>query len=77
MGQAGLTEAGRPVEKDMVEGFTPAPGGGDGYFEVFFGLVLADEIGQGTRPEAVVQGCVLFAGLPGYDAGYGLTPLAK
>jgi hypothetical protein len=74
MGQAGLTQAGRPVEQDVVDRLTAALGGGDGNLEVFLGLVLADEIGQGTRPEAVVQGCVFIAGLAGDDAGYGLTP---
>ena len=61
----------------MVEGLAPTFSGGDGNLEVFLGIVLTDEIGQGTRSEAVIQGCVLFAGLPGYDAGYGLTPSIK
>jgi hypothetical protein len=77
MGEAGLAQARRPVEQDMVDGFAPALGSGDGNLEVFLGLVLPDKVGQGTRPEAGIEGCVLFAGLPGYDASYGLTPSAK
>jgi hypothetical protein len=77
MGEAGLAQARRPVEQDMVDGLATAPGGGDGNLEIFFGLVLPDKVGQGTRPEAGIKGCVLFAGLPGYNASYGLTPLDK
>jgi hypothetical protein len=58
----------------MVDGFAPAFSGGNGYLEVFLGFVLSDEISQSTGPEAVIQGCVLFAGLAGNDASYGLTP---
>jgi hypothetical protein len=61
----------------MVERFPAAPGGGNANLEVFLGVVLPDEVGQRTRPEAVIQGCVLFAGLPGYNASYGLTPSRK
>jgi hypothetical protein len=31
MSEACLTEAGRPVEQDMVKGFAAASGGGDSY----------------------------------------------
>jgi len=58
----------------MVDRFAAAFGGGDGNLEVFLGLVLPDEVGQGTRPEAIIQGCVLFAGLTGNDASYVSPP---
>jgi hypothetical protein len=74
MGEAGLAQARRPVEQDMVDRFAAAPGSGDGYLEVFLGIVLPDEVGQGTRSEAVIQGCVLFTGLAGYDARYVSPP---
>jgi len=74
MGEAGLTQARRSVKQDMVDRLAPALGGGDGNLEVFLDLVLPDKVGQGTRPEAGIEGCVLFAGLAGYNAGYGLTP---
>jgi len=31
MSEAGLTEAGRPIEQDVVECFAAAAGGGDSY----------------------------------------------
>jgi hypothetical protein len=45
MGQAGLTQARRPVKQDVVQGLPTAPGGGDGNAEIFLGLVLSDKIG--------------------------------
>lgn len=75
MGEAGLAQAGRPVKEDMVDGFAPAFSGGDGNLEVFLGLVLPDKVGQGARPEAVIQGCVFFDGFAGNNASYCLTPL--
>jgi hypothetical protein len=74
MGEAGLAQAGGAVKEDMVDGFTAAPGGSDGDFKVFLGVVLADEIGQGTRPEGAIEGRVLLAGFAGYDAGYFSPP---
>jgi hypothetical protein len=67
MGEAGLAQARRPVEQDMVDGLATAPGGGDGNLEIFFGLVLPDKVGQGTRPEAGIQGRVFYIGLSGND----------
>jgi hypothetical protein len=77
VGEAGLAQPRRSVEKDMIDRFAAAPGGSDGYLEVFLGIVLPDEVGQGTGPEAVVQGCVFFTGLAGYNARYGLTPVLE
>ena len=74
MGEAGLAQARRPVKQDMVDRFTAAFSGGDADFKVFLDLVLSDEVGQGTRPEAVIKGCVLYIGLSGNNASYGLTP---
>jgi hypothetical protein len=39
----------------MVQGFVSTLGGGNGYLEVFFELVLPDEIIQATRSEAGIQ----------------------
>jgi hypothetical protein len=74
MGQAGLAEAGRTVKENMIEGFAAAFGCRDGNLEVVLGLVLPDKIGQGTRPEAVFQGGIIFSGLSGNYASYGFTP---
>ena len=52
-----------------------ALGGGDGDFEVVLGIFLPDEIGQGTRPEAVIQGCVFYIWFTGNYAGDGWPPL--
>ena len=75
MGQAGLAQARRPVEQDMVDRLAPALGGSNGNLEVFLGLFLPDKIGQRTRTKAVIQGGVFFAGLSGNNTGYTLTPL--
>ena len=74
MGEAGLAQARRPVKQDMVDRLAPALSGGDGNLEVFLDLFLPDEVGQGTRAEAGIEGCVLCVGLSGDNAGYGLTP---
>jgi hypothetical protein len=77
MGEAGLAQSRRPVKQDMVDGLAPAFSGDDANFKVILGIFLPDEVGQGARPEAVIQGCVLFAGFPGNNASYGLTPSVK
>jgi hypothetical protein len=74
VGQAGLSQAGWPVEHDMVEGFPPAFGRRDGYFQVFLVLVLPDEFGQGPGAETGIEWCVLGAGLTRDNASYCLTP---
>jgi hypothetical protein len=74
MGQAGLTQAGRPVKQNVVQGFFPAPGGGNSYLEIFFYLILPDEVRQAARSKIGIERCVLDAGLSGYDASYCLTP---
>jgi hypothetical protein len=61
----------------VVYWLAAAPGGRDGYFEVVLGVFLPDEVGQGTRPEAVVQGCVFFAGFTGNYAGDGFASVEK
>ncbi len=74
MGEAGLAQAGRAVEQDVVDGLAAALGGGDGNLEVLLGLVLADEVGEGTRPEGGIEGRVLYIGLSGDNACDGFTP---
>jgi hypothetical protein len=68
MGEAGLAEARRPVKQDMVDGLTPTLGGGNANLEVFFKIFLPDEVGQGARPEAVIEWCVFYIGLTGNNA---------
>jgi hypothetical protein len=63
MGQAGLAQAGRPVEQDMVQGFSPSSGSRNGDFQVFLRLVLPDEVGQAAGSETGIERCVLGAGL--------------
>jgi hypothetical protein len=75
MSKAGLAQARRPVKQDMVDRLAPAFSSGDGNLEVFLYIFLAYEIVQGTRPKAVIEGRILFAGLTGNNASYGLTPL--
>jgi hypothetical protein len=68
MSEAGLTQARRPVKQDVVDGLAPAFSGGNGDLEVFLGVILPDEVGEGTRPEAVIQGRVFYIGLTGNNA---------
>jgi hypothetical protein len=49
MGQGGFSQAGRPIEEDVVQCFIPALGSGYGYSQVFLGFLLADELIQATR----------------------------
>jgi hypothetical protein len=74
MREAGLAQARRSVEKNVVDGLAAALGGGDGDFQVVLGIFLTDKIVQGTRPEAVIQGRVFNAGFTGNYAGDGLPP---
>jgi hypothetical protein len=67
VGEAGLAQARRPVKQDVVDGFAPAFSGGDADFKVFLEVLLPDEVGQGTRAEAVIKGCVFYIGLTGND----------
>lgn len=70
VGERGLSQAGRAIEQDVVDGFIPSLGGGDGDFEVVLGLVLSDKIGQAPRPQAGIKRCILGTGLTRYDASY-------
>lgn len=69
MGETGLTQAGRPVKKGMVEGLSPLPGSGDSNGQVFTNLILAGKLGKGTRPEARIERSVLCAGITGCNTG--------
>jgi hypothetical protein len=74
MGKAGLTQARRSVEQDVVECFATAAGGGNGYLEIFLGLVLSGKIGKVSRSETGIKWCVLGAGLTRYNASYFALP---
>jgi hypothetical protein len=74
VGDAGLAQSGRPVKKDMVDRFTPPPGRGDSYLQVFLRFILPDKFGQAAGPETAVERRVLFAGLAGYYACYFASP---
>ncbi len=77
MSEAGLAQARRTVKEDVVERFAAASGSGYGNLEVFFGIVLPDEVGQRTRSEAIIQGSVLNIGFSGYDTRYDFTSPVK
>ena len=49
MGQGGLSEAGRTVEKQVVHWLSPLAGGLDEDFEIFLELLLANEFAQELR----------------------------
>ena len=73
MGEAGLAQSGRPVEKDMVDRLAAALGGGDGDFQVLLEGFLADEVVQLARAQVVIEGGVLIAGLAGNYTGDFIT----
>ena len=75
--KAGLTEAGRPVKQDMVDGLSPAFGGGNTDFEVIFYLLLPDKVGQGPRSETCIERCVFFNRFARYNARYFAPPWFK
>ena len=60
VGQAGLAQPGRAVEEDMVEVLAPLAGGLDEDLKVGLDLVLADELVERPRPEAVLEEDVLL-----------------
>ncbi len=46
----------------MVEGFTPALGGGDAYLDVLLNPALPDEVGKILRAQAGIERQVVTAG---------------
>jgi len=74
MGEGCLAQAGGAVQQNVVQGFTPALGGVDGYIQVVLSLLLTNEVGQAPGPQAGIERCILFAGFTRYDAGYFGSP---
>jgi hypothetical protein len=68
MGKAGLAKARRSVKQDMVDRLAPTLSSGNANLEVFLEILLPDEVGEGTRPEAVIKRCVFYIGLTGNNA---------
>jgi hypothetical protein len=58
----------------VVDGFSPAFGRRDGYFEIFLVFILSDEIGQRPGAKTGIERYVLGAGFARDDASYCLTP---
>lgn len=59
MGEGGLAQPGRSIEKDVVKGFTPPFRRGDGDVQVVLYLVLSDEVLKTAGTEAGVKGNIL------------------
>ena len=68
VGQAGLAQSRRTVEKDMVEMLAPLLGGLDIDLQVVLDLVLADEFVEAPGPEAVLEE-EIFLGPDGVEDG--------
>jgi hypothetical protein len=56
MGEAGLAESGRSVEKDVVDRLAPTFSGGNRYLQVILRFCLTDKICQAPRPETIIEG---------------------
>jgi hypothetical protein len=50
VGQRGLAQAGRAIEQDVVQGFAPSLGGGNGNVQVVLDGILPDEVAKRPGP---------------------------
>jgi len=62
VGEGGLAQPRRSVEKDMVKGFTPTFRRGDGDMQVLFYFFLSDEVLKTAGTEGGVKRYVLRRG---------------
>src|SRR5258708_32731510 len=60
VGERRLAEAGRPVEQDVVKRLAARFGGLDGYVEILFDLVLADEFLEALRAELELESGIVL-----------------
>ena len=60
VGERSLAEAGRAVKKDVVERFAARFCGLNRYVEIFFDLVLADELDEPLRAELEFKGRIVL-----------------
>ena len=77
MSEAGLAQSGRSVKKDVVDRLSAAFGRRDGNLQIILGFLLSDKVGQAAGAQAVIERCILFAGLTGYYACYLASPLSQ
>lgn len=77
MSEAGLTESGGTIKKDMVDRFAPTFSRGNGNLEIFLGFILPDKVGQAAGTQAIFEGFIFLAGFTGYNAGYSASPPKK
>jgi hypothetical protein len=76
--QAGLTETGRSVKKEMVKRLTPAFGGGNTYLQIFLSLILSDKVGQVPGSKTRIERCIFFVWFARDNACYfALPPLSS
>jgi len=61
----------------MVQRLIPAPGGGYGYSQVFFGPVLTYKLIQSTRTQAGFKGYIFSGRIAGGNTLYGEIPPYK
>jgi hypothetical protein len=77
MGEAGLTESGGTVKKDVVDRFAPPLGRGNGYLEIFLRFILPDKVGQAARTKTILEGFIFLGWFTGYNAWYKESPPSK
>ena len=58
-GQGGFTQAGRAIEKHMIQCFAPLPGRFNKHRQILFGFVLSDIFRKGSRTQGIFHCCVL------------------
>jgi hypothetical protein len=61
----------------VVQRLAPRPGGGDGDVQIALDLLLADEIAEMPRPQAVVQSGIGAFGFRGNDTFYFSTAIPR
>ncbi len=77
MGEAGLTETGRTVKKNVVDRFAPPFGGGYGYLKIILRFILTDKVGQVAGTQTIFEGFIFLGRFAGYNACYIVTSFTR
>ena len=70
VGKGGLAQARRAVEKDVIERFSPSPGGIDEDPQVVLGLFLPHILGECPGAQGGLKEDIVFGCFGGDDAGH-------
>jgi hypothetical protein len=70
--ERGFAEAGRAVEKNVIEGFAAIASGFESDGDIFFDAFLANVFGEGFGTDASVEASVVVEGRAGDDSRWGM-----